>query len=1305
MTSELLNDLDAEKPWDFSEDYYIQEGKEPPGKWYFAPSYTQVPSSSNSIFERVDPEISPAGIRGNEFGLVHGGSFSTRDVDTFGAICDGLDPVTGDKLVQIVGEKRIALHDFTFSPPKSFSVIWSQAELDLKEEIENFQQESCCIAMDLLSEKSAFSRMGKDGYRKVRTSFVGATFEHGSSRADDPQLHTHSAILNFCRRSDGTTGAVEIIKAMRWQGAIASMYHANMAYRMREKGFAIILKGNIPEIDGVPRAVIEGFSQRRKQLEKAVEGYQIEHGIAPDITRASRELIQVATKETRDGKNEKSRSELEEAWLLRGRAMGFSKVQVREVMHLGEPIHRMTKEELLKEAREAIEKLTETDALFHEPTLYVAITTKLTGRASQADIKLAVEMIRSELVYTDIFEPIRGKERGESVRVFSTREMLMMERELLFMASSKNPQNVMSAKVVEDFIRDQSAEIKETVEKNIKANGINPLDAFGLQEDQKAAIRSVLLSECQVQIIEGTVGPGKSYTAASIALAWKLNGPSHQVHGLNADWAMALNLKSDAKLDSGHAIEGWLADIADGKFLLNAKSLILLDDAGVVGVRDMRNVIKAVHHAGAKIILLGNTLLQASASAGDALRVLAKEHGAVRLDKVRRQINESHRLAVYELYAGRADVALDLYKDRITICEDNDSTNKAIVDMWAKSRFQNPEKSHLILALDSKSVHHINALAHKTLKALGLLGNDSVNLFTRGGEGREEGITVKDNYIEFSVGDEVVFRNSANSRSPAVDQESRKVAVDFNAAIKRFSEIQHDIHIIHCKPNGQEKNESLDSMNKAFVSHFRDSETYFCASQNEYSQEIGARMKIQRELMDIHEVKSMRTHLNDIHERIDAADRERSTHIDKPIRGIIEKINVDSKIFTIRIEDGKFIEYDQNDKNWQIKMKGRSADGESGLAIQHAYACSIFASQGLNRDKVFGKDSPTISREQAGVIVSCHKEDYFHFVDRKARYAYSTRLLSNKVEIEMPITKFTNEECIKQMKATYTRQRGKISTLDFRVWKDGAGKEIYPEVEFVWSTIDEVRSLLLEAEYKILSNGTAEIPCDVIDECPFQLDDRYVLPEPIFNNPIIQSNAQNNATERLCNDGIHSKVIAEAQAQGFTTFFEDGYIAFNGRRPSDGKVVNRIRDGALAPGIFRDRYPPVLMGNPKEVHIVTSGEDALALWSILHENEQDVPTVIVVQGSLQGVMCLKHVRDLLTECEISPVIHFDIRVSLKVREEYLRYLSAISQKTAIESDEKHSLTEQARDLESARQQTEEFELEHSEEHQRPALGG
>ncbi len=765
-------------------------------------------------------------------------------------------------------------------------------------------------------------------------------------------------------------------------------------------------------------------------------------------------------------------------------------------------------------------------------------------------------------------------------------------------------------------------------------------------------------------------------------MAWKLNGPSHEVHGLSAAWAQALNLKDEAKLDSGRAIAGWLLDIEKGRITLNPSSLVLLDEAGMVGVRDMRNVIKAVQDAGAKIVLMGDTLQQSSVCAGDALRVLVKEYGSVRLDKIRRQKKESDRLAVYEFFAGNASDALDRYKARITICKDNESTDKVIVDAWIQSRIQNPDKSHLILALDNKSVRDINALAHQARKDAGQLGKDAVKLFTMDSEDRDTSIHGKDTLIEFSVGDEVVFRNNVKGIS-VKDEASLKVAAEFTSGIKRLADIDYDLRVVNRRPAGPEKEMHLLKSRQSFASHYRSMESHFSEIQNEFGQEIDMRMKAQRELKEGNFVQSMRSHSVDVHERIQAAEKERANHVHNRVRGVIEKIDVKTQKITIRNEDRKLVEFNPSDKSWQHRGTKRAKGEESGLAIQHAYACSMSGSQGLGRDKVFGKDHPGMNREQIGVTASRHKEDYFHFVDKEARYAAAARHMTYQEEMGRPISKFTDEECIKQMKATYSREGGKASTLDYGGWRDGAGQELYPDAELALAQIDNVRKLLSKAEDQMLNIRTAGVPKHAIEECPFQLNDRYVLPEPVFKDAIAKINAPVIGQERLRDDGIDQKVIDEAKRQGFMTFFEEGGVGFNGVRPSDKKVVNRIRDGQLEAGIFRGQYPPILKGNSREVHLVRSGEDALALWSNCNRVGITRPTVIVTHDSVREATCLKHVRDILAGSENAPVIHTDKRHTAKESAADLRNLSAVSKKAAVESKDGEPQIEKSKALEAA----------------------
>src|SRR5262245_27980884 len=119
--------------------------------------------------------------------------------------------------------------DLTFSCPKSVSVLWSQAEESERRVIQEAQAAAVREALDYLQDVAAFTRRGKGGHTQERTKLLVASFDHGTSRAQDPQLHTHCLILNVGVRADGTTGTILSEPFYRHKLAAGAMYRAELA--------------------------------------------------------------------------------------------------------------------------------------------------------------------------------------------------------------------------------------------------------------------------------------------------------------------------------------------------------------------------------------------------------------------------------------------------------------------------------------------------------------------------------------------------------------------------------------------------------------------------------------------------------------------------------------------------------------------------------------------------------------------------------------------------------------------------------------------------------------------------------------------------------------------------------------------------------------------------------------------------------------------------------------------------------------------------------------------------------------------
>ena len=705
------------------DDYYTAGDKEPPGIFYVSPN--------------------AFGTRNNGLGIEDGREFSMGDAKKFAALTAGFHGETGEPLVENVDKaNRVALHDFTLSPPKSVSVVWSQASDDLKGKIESIQGERTKQFLDLMSEY-AVGRTGAKGSVHQRAYIRGAMFGHGSSRENDPLLHTHAVIFNVVELENGATVALEAREMLRWQGALASLYHAAYAHDLRKLGLPIRKVGNLFEIDGVPEEVLEAFSQRRAAMLKAVAKEMEKRGL--DVSEASRALMQQAAIQNRPHKSELTRKELVGIWKERGAALGFTDEQVKQLIDR-ESYVELTPAQCKAEVKNVVDQVMRTKAVFGEPELLAKSASALIGLASPERIIAAVEDYKSELLVS------RGERSKDTV--FTSREMVTLEHEMLELCEDRTGKHIQTEYELPDE----------------------------LSPEQRAAAEGVLRDDNFVTVVEGAAGAGKTYTMASVARAYEANG--YKVHGLATAWTAALNLKNDADLAGGDAITGWSAAAKKGEAGIDSKTLLIVDEAGMVSARQMRDVLALAREHGAKVVLLGDTKQQKAVEAGASLGPIAQRLGSFKLTEIRRQHRIEEREAVKQLFDGQAEKALKTFFKReggLTVCDGDDAVNKAIADDWVASRCRTigdtvefsregrelkgkivdqddqfwsvstgtevhkVDRSHLILATDNRSVRNLNRLAQERLLERGHLG-----------EGRT--LETLDGEQTLHVGDEIQFR-------------------------------------------------------------------------------------------------------------------------------------------------------------------------------------------------------------------------------------------------------------------------------------------------------------------------------------------------------------------------------------------------------------------------------------------------------------------------------------------------------------------------------------------------------------------
>ncbi len=234
----------------------------------------------------------------------------------FEAALNGIDPKTGDQLVQHGGRGRehSAGWDMTFSAPKSVSVLWALSSEQDRAAIEQVHRSAVLAATQHLERSAAWARRGQAGSVREQTAgLLTAQFDHHISREADPQLHTHSFIFNLAPRRDGSWGAIvskELYKAQKEAGAV---YRQELASELERLGYRLDRTKEGFRVAAIPREVEKMFSKRRQAIEEAARthGYRTAKG------------MELATLRTRRAKGATNLGERFKSWQAEAKAAGF----------------------------------------------------------------------------------------------------------------------------------------------------------------------------------------------------------------------------------------------------------------------------------------------------------------------------------------------------------------------------------------------------------------------------------------------------------------------------------------------------------------------------------------------------------------------------------------------------------------------------------------------------------------------------------------------------------------------------------------------------------------------------------------------------------------------------------------------------------------------------------------------------------------------------------------------------------------------------------------------------------------------
>ena len=265
---------------------------------------------------------------------------------------------------------------------------------------------------------------------------------------------------------------------------------------------------------------------------------------------------------------------------------------------------------------------------------------------------------------------------------------------------------------------------------------------FELSAEQRGALEHITSARGISNVI-GYAGTGKSALLGAAREAWEAAG--YQVQGAALAGVAAEGLERGSGIAS-RTLASLEHQWANDRERLTGKHVLVIDEAGLVGTRQLERIVSEAERQGAKIVLVGDPQQLQAIEAGAAFRAAAERHGAIEIMDIRRQRADWQREATRELATGRTGEAIARYAAAgfVHAAATREAARSALVDAWERDREAHPDASCIILTHTNDERKQLNKAVRERLKARGELGGEVALKVERGARA-------------FAAGDRIMF--------------------------------------------------------------------------------------------------------------------------------------------------------------------------------------------------------------------------------------------------------------------------------------------------------------------------------------------------------------------------------------------------------------------------------------------------------------------------------------------------------------------------------------------------------------------
>jgi len=655
------------------------------------------------------------------------------------------------------GERRwstpIGSYDFTATPDKTVSVAWAFASKVEQARIFMCHQQAAREAVGYIADEIGIARFGKAGMSEREAGAVAwLEFVHHTSRriqmvkgkgnsaevedlgiAGDPNLHTHFLIPNAVFTGSGRVGSLDTMGIRGLIKEAGAFYQARLGTLLREAGFDAVLdqKTGSVRMPVVPEPVRAHYSKKTNQGEEeakkevAAQGRDWDTLSLKERTKRTHAATQRVETKRKDSKGQKDDVADWESWRPQAKDIGWDIPQAMKL--IGPPLRELTKEERHRTAYELsmpwLAEQFEYGAVQPHFVLRRGALRGLvhTGMDDLSDVDAVTKIMRQEGIVQNGVRTALVWGQEDEVRHVSVTTRLHEEQEIEFIG------------LMRAAAADKSGAIPAALlARSIDESGLDFSDAHG--KAQRAAIERVGLGG-QFTMIVAAAGAGKTTAlkpliAAREAMGWEVWGTSlssRQSHEL-----------AGAGIDERHvrAVGPLLETIKAG--VLGPKSMLAVDEYGLLGTRQMLDLLRYQERDGFTIVTLGDPKQCASIEAGSGFDLATRALGAENIPVIattRRQRGREAEIS-HLLREGEAAQALSMKREDGRAEMVYGGANGVILRAAALYRERLAATGHApaMSAPTNADAHQVSAAVRDEKREMGLIGNDLVRIPASDGE-------------------------------------------------------------------------------------------------------------------------------------------------------------------------------------------------------------------------------------------------------------------------------------------------------------------------------------------------------------------------------------------------------------------------------------------------------------------------------------------------------------------------------------------------------------------------------------------